>query len=108
MQQIVTLLGAKRSQGRLDNGTSYDSTKIYCQVRMNPNNPDMAGYSSIEYNWGNSDNFYKLRDLKFPCSAEITLEMVSNGKTSVQIVTDVNPLDGFDIKTLPSKEKDKA
>lgn len=106
MKQTVILLGAKRSQGRLDNGTSYDSTKIYCQVRMNPNNVDMAGYSAIEYNWGNSDNFYKIRDLKFPCNVEIELETVTNGKTSSQIVLDVNPLDGFDIKPLPNKAKE--
>lgn len=92
MRQVVTLLGAKRSQGRLDNGTSYDSTKIYCQIRMNPNNPDMAGYSSEEYTWGDSNNFYKLRDLKYPCTAEIELENVSNGKKSIQIVTDVIPV----------------
>lgn len=91
MKQIVTLLGSKRSQGKLDNGNTYDSTKIYVQTRM-VDNADSAGFAVTEYNWGDSNNFYKIRDLPYPLQAEITLDMVTNGKTTKLVVTDVQTI----------------
>lgn len=90
MKQTVTLLGAKRSQGKLDDGSAYDSTKVYVLTRMN-NSVDTAGFAMTEYNWGDSNNFYKIRDLNYPCQAEITVEMETNGKTTKLVVIDVQP-----------------
>lgn len=91
MTSTVTILGAKRSKGVLDNGNSYDSTKIYVQTAMR-DTADTVGFAGLEYNWGTSDNFEILKSLKFPIQAEITFEMVTNGKTMQTIVTDVKPL----------------
>lgn len=91
MFQKVTITGAKSSKGEME-GRPYDSTKIYVQVRMDPSKGTMVGSASEEYNWGLSDNFDKLKDLKFPVQAEVDFENVSNGKSSKIIVMDVKLL----------------
>lgn len=91
MKQTVTLLGAKRSKGTLDNGQSYDSTKIYTQTAMQASS-DTAGYAASEYNWGDSTNFNKISGLHFPVQADLVLELVTNGKTTKMVVIDVQPI----------------
>lgn len=92
MKQTITLLGAKRSVGKLDNGSAYDSTKLYAQVPMNTS-ADTVGFAIAEYNWGDSTNFAKIQNLTFPLQAELDFELVTNGKNSKLIVVDVKPLD---------------
>ena len=85
------ILGAKRSKGTLDNGNTYDSTKIYVQTAMKPS-PDQVGFSVSEFNWGDSSNYDKIKHVKFPAEANITYEMVTKGKSNQVIVTDVQIL----------------
>lgn len=91
MTQNAILLGAKRSQGVMDNGNAYDSTKIYVQMPMK-SGADTAGFSASEFNWGDSTNFAKVKDLKFPCQIDLTLEPQTNGKTVSLVVIDVKPI----------------
>lgn len=92
MKQTLTLLGAKRSKGTLDNGRAYDSTKLYVQTAMKSDNADQIGFAVVEYAWGDSSNFDKLNGLQFPCQADFSFDIVTNGKTSQTIVVDVQPL----------------
>lgn len=94
MQQ-VTILGVKRSQGTLDNGKAYNSTKIYVQTKMKET-IDQAGFGVAEYTWGDSSNFEKINKLSFPFSANIDLETVTNGKTVQLVVNDVVPITNND------------
>lgn len=89
MQQSI-ILGVKRSKGTLDNGRSYDSTKLYVQTPMKESD-DQMGYSVSELTWGDSTNFDKFKDCKFPLQAGINYELVTNGKTNGNdlIITDV-------------------
>lgn len=89
--QKSILLGAKRSQGKLDNGTAYDSTKLYIQTPMKVT-PDSVGFATNEYNWGDSTNFSKIKHLKFPAEVELTMEIQTNGKSTSFVVLDVLPL----------------
>lgn len=91
MKQTAILFGAKRSKGVLDNGNAFDSTKVYIQVPMNDSD-DTAGFGVTEYTWGDSTNFYKIKDLQYPVQVELSLDLVTNGKTSKLVVTDVKPL----------------
>lgn len=84
----MTILGAKRSKGVLDDGTAYDTTKLYIQTAMKKSE-DQVGYASAEYNWGTSDNFKQLENLTFPCKADVVFEVVTNGKSSQVIVDGV-------------------
>jgi len=90
MLQQVIITGAKRSKGDIE-GRPYDSTKIYVQTKMNSDNGEMIGFATSEYNWGLSDNFEKLRGLKFPIHADIEMEIVTSGRSTKMIVTDVIP-----------------
>lgn len=92
MQQSI-ILGVKRSKGTLDNGKSYDSTKLYIQTPMKESQ-DQMGFSVSELNWGDSTNFDKFKGVQFPTSAQITYELVTNGKTNGNdlIITDVKIL----------------
>lgn len=91
MQQQVIITGAKRSKGEME-GRPYDSTKIYVQTKMNTDSGEMVGFATTEYNWGLSDNFEKLRAHKFPIQANIDIDLVTSGKNTKMIVTDVQPI----------------
>lgn len=88
MLQEFIITGAKPSKGEME-GRSYDSTKIYIQTKMDSNG---RGFATSEYNWGDSTNFDKIKDLQYPFSANVSLEMVTSGKTTRMIVTDVQPI----------------
>lgn len=96
MQQ-VTILGVKRSQGTLDNGKAYNSTKIYVQTKMKET-IDQVGFGVAEYTWGDSSNFDKIAKLPFPIQANIDLETVTNGKTVQLVVNDVVPITNLNDK----------
>lgn len=88
MLQEMIIVGSKPSKGEME-GRSYDSTKIYIQTKFDSNG---RGFATTEYNWGNSTNFDKIKDLQYPFNAQVTLEMVTTGKTQRIIVTDVQPI----------------
>ncbi|MDF0607293.1 hypothetical protein HZU77_016940, partial [Neisseriaceae bacterium TC5R-5] len=73
-------------------GVLYDSTKIYVDVPLNDQNGNAVGCATNEIQWGNSDNFAKIAGLTFPFPAEVTMEMVTNGKTNKTVVLEVKPL----------------
>lgn len=87
MTSKVIVIGAKPSKGEME-GRAYDSTKIYTTTPINKDTGGV-GFAGDSYSWGYSTNFEKIKDLKMPFEAEITFEMVSNGKTSKMIVLDV-------------------
>ncbi|MGB3109629.1 MAG: hypothetical protein WBB40_03485 [Psychrobacter alimentarius] len=91
MLQEMIITGAKSSSGEYE-GRSYDSTKIYVQTKMNDQSGEMVGFATSEYSWGASSNFSKLKDLDFPLKAKIEMEMVTSGKNSKIVVTDVQPI----------------
>lgn len=82
------ILGVKRSKGTLDNGNAYDSTKLYVQTPMKES-ADQMGYAVSEFNWGDSTNFDAFKGVKFPIKANITYDMVTNGKSNQVIISDV-------------------
>ena len=88
MLQEVMIIGAKSSKGEMDN-RPYDSTKLYIEVRLDPTKGTMVGACTEQYDWGLSDNFDLIKDLKFPVKAKVDFLTVSNGKSSKTIVMDV-------------------
>lgn len=88
---ISTILGVKRSKGVIEKtGKPYDSTKLYVQTAMKESD-NQLGYSVSELNWGDSTNFDKFKDCKFPLQADINFELVTNGRTDGNdlVITDV-------------------
>lgn len=85
-QSRVTIQGIKKSKGALENGTPYDSTKIYVQTGLDDSKGNGKGFSTVEYNFGTSEEFDKMKHLSFPLVADCEMEIVTNGKTQKTIV----------------------
>jgi hypothetical protein len=95
--QTFVVTGAKASSGIFEDPktgkqTPYDSTVVYVQAMMDPSKPNMAGFSTVEYKWGLSKNFDKIKDLDFPFEASLHFNTVTNGRTQSVVLTDVNPI----------------
>lgn len=82
------------SQGTLENGNSYDSTKVHIETDLS-SDKEGFGKPSIQYNWGTSANYYdfirKNPNIKDKFEAVITFENVTTGKTSSLKVIDIQP-----------------
>lgn len=96
IKQQVVIVGAKCFKGDVKSDRTgldnhYDSTTIFVAMRMAATDTT-AGAVNVEYKWGSSDNFKKIRDLSFPFQAEIDTEQEANSKGLVKtIVLDVKP-----------------
>lgn len=89
--QKVQVVGVKRSKGTLDNGTEFDSTKAFIILPMDTRKGDALGASAEGFNIGTSVEFERWKDVKFPCLADGTFEMVTNGSSMKLIVTSLQP-----------------
>ena len=86
-KHTLIVLGAKSSKGDF-NGKPYDSTTIFYQAELQDGD-NFVGQIGEQIKWGTSANFDKIKGLKFPLTAEATLEQVSNGKSMVTILKDL-------------------
>lgn len=90
MKAIVT--GMKSSKGVLENGQSYDSSKVYVQTRLDDSKGTAKGFATVEYNFGDSTMFDKYKHLPFPFEANVETEMVTSGRAMKTIITAIQPL----------------
>ncbi|CAM3898100.1 hypothetical protein EV679_2543 [Kerstersia gyiorum] len=89
----ITIAGVKGSKGKLESGQEYDSTKIYVQTDLDDSKGMGKGFATVEYNYGTSEEFHKLKHLPFPLVAEAELEIVTNGKTQKTVITSLQPIE---------------
>lgn len=98
-QSIVKAM--KPSKGTMENGRSYDSTKVYIETEFS-SDAEGFGNPSIEYNWGLSDNYHDFvqkHRIKEAFNAEVTWENQTTGKASKLVVLDVKPIQSQQAKT---------
>lgn len=88
----IRVVGMKASKGSLDDGTAYDSTKVYALVDMDASKGNAVGQSSSEFTLGKSDELEKFKHLPFPFLAEAEMEIVTNGKTSKTVMLGLVPI----------------
>lgn len=88
----LMVYGMKASKGTLENGTAYDSTKLYTLVDMDGSKGNASGQAAAEYTFGDSTEYDKFKHLPFPFLAHVELEMVTNGKAAKTVVTAVRPI----------------
>lgn len=86
----LLVLGAKCSKGEF-NGKPYDSTTVYYQADLQQGE-NFVGQVGQEIRFGTSENFQKMKGLKYPIMCEALMEQVSNGKTTSLIIKDLAPL----------------
>lgn len=79
--QKINVVGMKSSKGTLENGTGYDSTKVYALVDLDSSKGTAKGMASSEFTLGSSEEFQAFKHLPFPFEAEADMEIVTNGKT---------------------------
>ncbi len=88
----ITVHGMKASKGTLDNGQSFDSTKIYALADMDDRNGNMWGRAAVEYTIGKAEEAEKYKHLPFPFDAEAEFEIVSTGSTQRTIISALVPV----------------
>lgn len=88
----VTISGMKASEGKLENGTPYDNTKVYVDTRLDESKGTQKGRATAEYNYGTSAEFAKFKHLPFPLVAEVEFDQVTNGKTVKTVIVSITPV----------------
>lgn len=88
----VTITGMKASKGVLENGTSYDSTKVYVQTRLDESKGNAKGFATAEYNFGDAATYDKYRHLSFPLIAEVEYDTVTSGRMAKTIIVSCQPI----------------
>lgn len=89
----IKVLGMKASKGMLENGSKYDSTKVYAETELDDSKGNAKGFSVAEYNFGFSEEFEKFKHLPFPFLAEAVMEIVSTGKAQRTQMTGLKPIE---------------
>ncbi|POA98059.1 hypothetical protein C2134_13635 [Chromobacterium sinusclupearum] len=88
---VMKIMGAKRFNDVVD-GTRYDNTKLFAEVKLNDKTGNAIGFAASEFEWGTSENFSQISNLKFPFMAECEMEMVTNGKVSKTVIHSLRPV----------------
>jgi len=89
--QTIQVVGMKASKGTLENGTAYDSTKVYALIDLDTSKGNAKGASATEFNLGTASEFDAYKHLPFPFVADVEMEMVSNGKTMKTVMHKLTP-----------------
>lgn len=84
----MIILGAKSSKGDF-NGKPYDSTTVFYQADLQ-SGENFVGQVGESIKWGTSFNFERIKHLSYPFTCIATMEQVSNGKSSVLILVDLD------------------
>ena len=90
-QTQVTVIGIKRSKGQLDNGQTFDSTKVYALTELDESKGDAKGQFGGEYAMGTSEEYAKYSHLPFPFVAIADMEIIGNGKSSKTVINALKP-----------------
>lgn len=92
----VKVTGMKYSKGKMDNGTEFDSTKVYVETELDASKDTAMGTACAEYGLGKAEEYQKYRHLanSFPFMAIAEMEIVTNGKTQKTIIHSLKPIDG--------------
>jgi len=87
----VKVMGMKSSKGTLDNGQSFDSTKVYVETSLDDSKGSAKGFAVAEYALGLAEEFNKYKHLTFPFMADAAIEVVTNGKVQKFQLSDLKP-----------------
>jgi hypothetical protein len=91
----IKVTGMKYSKGMMDNGQSFDSTKVFVETELDASKDTAMGTACAEYNLGKAEEYQKYKHLAglFPFMAVADMEIVTNGKTQKTIIHALKPVD---------------
>ena len=78
MDQRVQVLGCKGYKGEVE-GVQYDSTTLYVVLPVSKRAGTEAGFNVKEVKFGKEEEFQKMKNLPFPVTAELDLEINTKG-----------------------------
>lgn len=91
-QLQMTIVGMKANKGSMDNGQTFDSTKVYALTDMDGSKGNAVGQATAEYGIGTSEELNKYKHLPFPFVAVADCEIVTNGKTQKTVIHALKPV----------------
>jgi hypothetical protein len=91
----IKVTGMKFSKGKMDNGTEFDSTKVYVETELDTSKDSAMGTACAEYGLGKAEEFQKYKHLagSLPFMALADMEIVTNGKTQKTIIHSLRPVE---------------
>lgn len=91
----IKVTGMKFSKGMMDNGQSFDSTKVFVETELDGSKDAAMGTACAEYGMGKADEFQKYKHLSgsLPFMAVAEMEIVTNGKTQKTVIHSLKPID---------------
>lgn len=108
MKIQVKVVGVKKYKGRPDsNGPEYDNTKLICLTPMDETTGNAKGETVSEYRFGDSSNYEDIAKYNLPVTAELTVQITTNGKSQKLNVVGFRPLENNVVKPTPSDKGDK-
>ena len=88
-QMKITLVGAKTTDWKSEDGRHYDYVTLYGIIPMDTSQGNALGQGVAEFKWQDSRNLVQLQGRKFPFEATLELDLVSTGKATKQVLTNV-------------------
>ena len=88
-QMKVQLVGAKATDWKADDGRHYDHVTLFALIPMDTTAGNAVGQGVAEFKWLDSRNLVQLQGRKFPFEATLELDMVSTGRATKQVLTNV-------------------
>lgn len=85
----VTLVGAKSTDWKSEDGRHYDYVNLYGIIPLDVSQGNAVGQGVVEFKWQDSRNIVQLQGRQFPFKAVLELDMVSTGKAMKQVLTNV-------------------
>ncbi|OEZ65259.1 hypothetical protein JAB5_12590 [Janthinobacterium sp. HH103] len=91
----IKVTGMKFSKGKMDNGTEFDSTKVYVETELDTSKDTAMGTACAEYGLGKADEYQKYKHLAdaLPFMAIADMEIVTNGKTQKTVIHSLKPIE---------------
>lgn len=88
-QTKITLVGAKATDWKAEDGRHYDYVNLYGIIPLDNSQGNAVGQGVVEFKWPDSRNIVQLHGRQFPIEVVIELDMVSTGKGMKQVLTNV-------------------
>lgn len=88
-QMKATLVGAKSTDWKSDDGRHYDHVTLYTLIPMDTSQGNAVGQGVAEFKWQDSRNLVQLQGRKFPFEVTLELELVTTGRSQKQVLTNV-------------------
>ena len=88
-QMKVTLVGAKSTDWKSEDGRHYEHVTLFALIPMDTTGGNAVGQRAAEFKWQDSRNLVQLQGRKFPFEATLELDLVSTGRSTKQVLTNV-------------------